>query len=129
MVYLVDDDAEDLELVQQALAQYSYKGPVVSLNNGKMLIDRLSATDNGGLPDVIILDLNMPLLDGFQTLKAIRTNPSSYQKTAVIVLTSSSRKEDELRCFELGCNYFLNKPHKVSDYQTLATIVKRFASV
>lgn len=126
MVYLVDDDEEDIEIVQEALAHYSYKGPVLPLNNGKQLIDHLNTGGTVALPSVIILDLNMPLLDGFQALRVIRSS-SFYGKTAVIILTSSSKKEDELKCFELGCDYFLTKPSSMKDYEALTVLVKKFA--
>jgi two-component system, NarL family, nitrate/nitrite response regulator NarL len=66
MVYLVDDDIDDLEFVQEALVSNSYKGPVDTASNGQQLLERLTEVKHK--PDVIILDLNMPLLDGFQVL-------------------------------------------------------------
>lgn len=128
MVYLVDDDTDDLELVQEAFLQHSYKGPVLPLENGKELIDQLSCRNLSPIPQVIVLDLNMPLLDGFETLVKIRNHPL-YATTPVIVLTASSKKEDELRSYELGCNFFLNKPSTLREYDTLTTLVKKFVGV
>ena len=125
MVYLVDDDSEDLEIVQQAIFEHSYKGPVLTLGNGKRLIEKLT-TDNGEeKPEVIVLDLNMPLVDGFETLSRIRQHPV-FQKTPVIILTASSNKADEERCYALGCNSFLTKPSKMSDYKELTVLIKQF---
>ncbi len=126
MVYLVDDDHDDLELVQEALFDHSYKGPVLKMNNGKKLIDQLH-NNPSPKPQVIILDLNMPVLDGFETLDRIRKDPV-YAATPVIVFTASSKKEDEKRSLDLGCNFFLTKPSKVSDYATLTMLVKNFIS-
>jgi CheY-like chemotaxis protein len=123
MIYLVDDDSDDLEILKEALVENSYKGPVLAVHNGQALMDRLqSATDK---PDVIILDLNMPLKDGFQALEEIRRMPH-MNKIAVIILTASSRKEDEIRCLELGCNYFFRKPVIMKEYSSLVGIVKKF---
>ena len=123
MIYLVDDDSDDLEIMKEALVENSYKGPVLTVHNGQALMDRLqSATDK---PDVIILDLNMPLKDGFQALEEIRSMPH-MNNIAVIILTASSRKEDEIRCLELGCNYFFRKPVVMKEYSSLVGIVKRF---
>jgi CheY-like chemotaxis protein len=124
MVYLVDDDEDDRELVREALEENSYKGPVVPLENGRMLLERLHAGANRQ-PSVIILDLNMPLLNGFEVLLELRKNPS-FRKIPVIVLTASSRKEDENRSFELGCDFFMTKPSKVSEYSALTVAVKKF---
>jgi CheY-like chemotaxis protein len=125
MVYLVDDDFDDLEIVQQAIFEHSYKGPVLTLENGKVLIDQLSDGNIGQRPQVIVLDLNMPLLDGFETLSRIRKHPA-FQSTPVIILTASSRKEDEKRSYELGCNYFLTKPARMSEYNILTDLIKKY---
>lgn len=125
MVYLVDDDSDDQEIVQEALIENSYKGPVIPIGNGKMLMDKLHSENLTGAPSVIVLDLNMPLLDGFQTLERIRKHPV-YSSTPVIILTASSKKEDEEKSYRLGCNFFLTKPSRMSGYAALATLVKRF---
>lgn len=125
MVFLVDDDPDDLEIVQDALVTNSYKGPVMVFGNGKVLMDSLNGTHRPPQSHVIVLDLNMPLLDGFKTLKAIRDHPE-WGDTPVIILTASSSRQDEIKCFELGCNYFFNKPSKMEDYGHLTAIVKSF---
>jgi CheY-like chemotaxis protein len=127
MVYLVDDDLDDLEIVQEALLQYSYKGPVNTAINGKELLDDLSSSEQPATPDVIVLDLNMPLKDGFEALEEIRATPA-LKHIPVIILTASSKKGDEIRCLELGCNYFFTKPNKITDYIGLVKMVKKFAA-
>ncbi|HTE29153.1 MAG TPA: response regulator [Chryseolinea sp.] len=125
MVYLVDDDEDDLEIVQAALLNNSYKGPVDTASNGQVLLERLNEQDRTQTPKVIVLDLNMPLKNGFETLAEIRTNPL-LKGIPVIILTASSKKEDEIRCFELGCNYFCSKPSKMEDYVPIVMVIKRF---
>lgn len=127
MVYLADDDIDDIEIVQDAFSRYSYKGPVNASTNGQMLLDLLVSKVDSMLPDVILLDLNMPLKDGFQTLKEIKNNPT-FKTIPVIVLTASSRKEDEIKCKELGCDYFFTKPTRMNDYSVLVTLVKKIVS-
>ena len=127
MVYLVDDDQDDLDILQEALSINSYKGPVMSLHNGQRLIDQLNVTDASAEPNVIILDLNMPILDGFQTLKKIRRHPA-YSAVPVIILTASSSKEDEIRSFELGCDFYMNKPTKMDEYMGLTKLIKKYTS-
>jgi CheY-like chemotaxis protein len=123
MVYLVDDDADDIEFVQEALSLYNYKGPVATAANGEALLNQLCARDTA-VPDVIVLDLNMPLKDGFSALREIRTIPR-LSGIPVIILTASSSSDDELKCFELGCNYFFRKPAKLDDYSRLVTTIKK----
>lgn len=125
MVYLVDDDVDDLEFVQEALVSNSYKGPVDTATNGQQLMERLVSTT--AKPDVIILDLNMPLLDGFQALHQIKSNPD-LSSIAVIVLTASTNKEDEVRCLALGCNSYFQKPNRLDQYRDLVKAVKGIIS-
>ena len=127
MVYLVDDDADDLEIIQEALSRNSYKGPVRTALNGLQLMKDLQAPSESVKPDVIVLDLNMPLKNGFQVLEEIRTHPS-LNRIPVIVLTASSNKRDEIRCFELGCNFFFRKPDTMPEYNPIASMVKQFAA-
>lgn len=127
MVYLVDDDMDDLEIVQQAIFEHSYKGPVLTLQNGKVLIDQLAAGNNDPKPKVIVLDLNMPLMDGFEALTRIRQHPV-FAQTPVIVLTASSRKTDEEKSYQLGCNHFLTKPGSMGEYNTLTALIKKFVN-
>jgi DNA-binding response OmpR family regulator len=125
MVFLVDDDSDDLEIMCEALYENSYKGPVETLSNGRELMNKLS---NGkALPHVIVLDLNMPFKDGFQTLNEIRNNPS-FSQIPVVVLTASTRKEDEIRSLESGCNYFFTKPFKMEHYEMVVKVIKTFVT-
>ena len=124
MVYLVDDDIDDLEIVQEALVQNNYKGPVITAENGKILMDKLHQGSDTK-PDVILLDLNMPLKDGFEALKEIKSQ-SEFRDIPVIILTASANKADELRCFELGCDFFYTKPNTMKEYNPLVSMVKKF---
>ena len=123
MVYVVDDDIDDTELVQEAFAQYQYPNPIVTFHNGKALKDKL-LEDANAKPDAIILDLSMPVKDGFETLQEIKTHPL-LRIIPVIVLTGSESKDDELRSFQLGCNFFFNKPNSMDEYEPLLTVVKK----
>lgn len=126
MVYLVDDDLDDLEIIQQALSQNSYKGTVRTAVNGLQLMSDLHRPDRV-TPDVIVLDLNMPLKNGFQVLAEIRSDPT-LNTIPVIVLTASANKNDAIKCFELGCDFFFRKPHTMPDYSPIVSMVKRFAA-
>jgi len=123
MVYLVDDDIDDLEIIQEAFVQNDYPGPIVMFHNGKALIDNL-LEEAGAKPDVILLDLEMPLMDGFEALQEIKTHPL-IRTIPVVVLTGSVSKEEELKCFQLGCNFFFNKPNSMQEYESLLAVVKK----
>ena len=125
MVFLVDDDSDDLEIIHEALVKNSYTGAVRTAENGQVLMKELAAYGRTQKPDVIILDLNMPLKNGFQVLSEIRSNPE-LNTIPVAILTASSNHEDEIRCLKLGCTFFFRKPHTLHEYNSIALIVIDF---
>lgn len=125
MVYLVDDDEDDISFVKEAFLTYSYKGPVDTANNGRALLEKLEA--HQAHPEVIVMDLNMPVKNGFDTLQEIKASPS-FKDIPVIILTASTSKTDEHRCFDLGCSYFYTKPVALKDYASLVHMVKQIIS-
>ena len=127
MIYLVDDDIDDTEIVQEAFVQYEYPTQIATFHNGQALMDKLLA-DPGARPDLIFLDLLMPLKDGFETLQEIKTHPL-LRTIPVIILTGSESREDELKCFQLGCNFFFNKPNSMQEYEPLLTVARKITGV
>jgi CheY-like chemotaxis protein len=125
MVYLVDDDEDDIDFVKEALFIHSYKGPVDTANNGMVLLEKLEKPQAN--PDVIVMDLNMPVKNGFDTLQEIKNHPV-LKDIPVIILTASANKKDEARCFDLGCNYYYSKPLSLKDYVPIVHMVKRIVS-
>jgi CheY-like chemotaxis protein len=126
MVLLVDDDPDDREIVQEALYRNNYKGKIGTANNGQVLMDQLASVQaDKEKPDLILLDLNMPLKNGFEVLSELKSHPS-LKSIPVIILTASSSKEDEIRCFELGCNMFWNKPSSIDEYNSLVAVMINF---
>ena len=125
MVYLVDDDEDDIAFVREALFLHSYKGPVDTASNGRMLLDKLIRQQAS--PEVIVMDLNMPVKNGFDTLQEIKKHPT-LKDIPVILLTASSSKNDEVRCYDLGCSYFYSKPVALNDYVPLVHMVKRMVA-
>jgi CheY-like chemotaxis protein len=69
-----------------------------------------------------VLDLNMPVMNGFETLAELKANVR-FKNIPVVILTSSSRKADEVTCQDLGSNHFFTKPSNVSDYRELSEFV------
>ncbi|WP_338874370.1 response regulator [Spirosoma sp. SC4-14] len=106
-VWVVDDDQDDQYLFELAFKRIIPPVQVKLLDDGEELLPALVQTTE--LPDLIILDLNMPRLNGLETLQQIRQQPD-YQKIPIVVLTTSTRKEDKEKAVQLGANGFLTKP-------------------
>jgi CheY-like chemotaxis protein len=114
VILLVEDNRDDEELAIRALKKNNIPNAVVVARDGVQAIDYLFGTTEGAgatptLPQVILLDLNLPKLNGLDVLKKIR----SEQRTRflpVVVLTSSKEEEDILNSYTLGANSYVRKP-------------------
>ncbi len=77
------------------------------------------------LPDLILMDLKLPKLDGFDLLQEIRQNPRT-KCIPVIILTSSARQQDLKRCYELGCNSYIVKPMNFNEFKQIIFYVYKY---
>lgn len=107
-ILLADDDPVDRELFIEGMNDTGFQFNVKEVENGEELIQYLSAADS--LPDLIILDLNMPVKDGRETLKELKTSERFRHIPVFILSTSNARFDVELAC-NTGANLFLVKPH------------------
>ena len=111
-VFIVDDDSDDRQIIMQAFVEnYSQVGCLFFENAGQLL-NKMN-TEGNDLPDLVLLDLNMPGITGLQALKEIRQN-KKFAQIPIIVLTTSKLKKDRVSSYELGANCFLTKPDSYS---------------
>jgi CheY-like chemotaxis protein len=108
-IAIVDDDADDREIIKDAFAVSGKNAECILLENGDALIDFLTSSAANNLPSLIMLDLNMPGKDGREALKEIKTN-NQLQTIPIIVFTTSSSSKDKTVVYELGANCFITKP-------------------
>jgi CheY-like chemotaxis protein/DNA-binding XRE family transcriptional regulator len=113
-ILLVEDDENFIELTVHALERWNISNTVHVVRNGADALEFLfehSPSNEQRVPNpkVILLDLNIPLVDGFEVLERIRNNPKT-KEIPVVVLTSSSGEADKARCSALGVDEFLTKP-------------------
>ncbi len=125
LIYLVDDDEDDRLLLRQAFRQHTTPCQIDEFTDGVGLIDRLTQTTAGAYPNLILLDLNMPRMDGFSTLKAIKEN-DAWQTIPVVVLTTSDDRHDRQQTTELGADDYLVKP---PSYSQLRLIIDRGVAI
>ena len=124
-IVCADDDQDDQMLFQEALQATGYSHLLHQVYNGALLIQFLEdgAKEQRLLPDLIFLDLNMPVKDGRETLRSIKAAKSPYKNIPVIVLTTSNSMADIETCYEYGANLFVVKP---SSFNELSRILKGF---
>lgn len=112
-----EDDLDDFDALQSALGQITTKYELVRANNGTEVISYLEK--NEAFPYVIVLDLNMPVMDGKETLQWIKSN-DKFKNIPTMVFTTSSREEDIKLCQVHGCTFF----RKPTLYRDLLHIVQ-----
>lgn len=111
---IADDDLDDCLLIEMALRQVLVEPRLHFVHDGTELLDyfRRAETPPGAdvpLPDMILLDLNMPRLSGLDALAEIKADPV-LRRVPVVVFTTSQSEADTKRCYELGVSAFVTKP-------------------
>ncbi len=114
-ILIADDDADDRMLLQDAFIENGLPNELRFVNDGEELLAYLrregayAAPEASPAPGLILLDLNMPRLDGREALRLIKSDPR-FQRIPVVVLTTSKAEEDILRTYDLGVSSFITKP-------------------
>jgi CheY-like chemotaxis protein len=117
-VLYADDDTDDKDWVTEACQTVDRALQLTFVDNGRAVLDFLSGKSPDGLPSLIVLDLNMPELDGRQTLKKLKTHPL-YQSIPVAIVTTSTNRLDREVCQKLGASLFLTKPDTYTEWQVV----------
>ena len=113
-ILLVEDSLADIELTLEALSGAKVANEVEVVRDGAAAIEYLHAA-SGDLPDMVILDLNLPRLSGHEVLAMMRAD-EILRRLPVAVLTTSSAEADVVRTYDLGANCFLTKPVDVDQF-------------
>ena len=105
-----DDDVDDLQMMREILVKNNRIFNIVEVHNGKDALQYLHAAKaTGTLPSLIILDINMPILDGKETLAQIKRNPD-YQSIPIVVFTTSNSELDRMYCKRFGTEMITKPP-------------------
>lgn len=111
-ILLADDDEEDRMLTREALARHRLANRLQTVDDGEQLLRYLRREPpftDAPRPDLILLDLNMPRVDGREALRAIKADPA-LRSIPVVVLTTSSQEEDVFRSYDIGASSYITKP-------------------
>lgn len=116
LILLVEDNEGDIVLTSEAFEESSCKVNIQVARNGKEAINILfDQNENAQLPDLILLDINLPLLNGHEVLKKIKENEKT-KHIPVIILTTSSAISDINLTYENYANCFITKPADINDF-------------
>jgi CheY-like chemotaxis protein len=115
-ILYADDDLDDKTWVSEASQLLDYSLDIDFVENGREVFEYLK--NYLELPALIVLDLNMPELDGRQTLQKLKTSPK-YKDIPVVIVTTSSNKIDMEICSRLGASLYLVKPDSHSEWQQI----------
>jgi len=115
VILLVEDNPDDEVLTLRALRKNNIKNEIVVARDGAEALDFLFATgahagrDTSVLPQVVLLDLKLPKIDGLEVLRRLRADERT-RLLPVVILTSSKEEQDLLRGYSLGANSYIRKP-------------------
>jgi CheY-like chemotaxis protein len=127
----VDDSQDDVFLIQKAFEKAGVANPIKFVYDGEEAVAYLSGEgqyenrDEFPLPELILLDLKMPRMDGFQVLRWIRAR-RGLAGIPVLILTTSDQIWEVGAAYALGANSFLNKPADFEDFKHLAALVSQY---
>lgn len=130
-IFLIEDREEDIDITQEALNQAEKECELEVAKEGKAALKRLKdkANEKGSpLPDIILLDLNLPKMDGRKVLKELKDD-EKLAPIPVIVLTVSKRDKDIARSYNSGAAGYITKPIDFSEFVKTIDVVNNYWSI
>jgi CheY-like chemotaxis protein len=129
LILLADDDEDDRVLIEEALKDSQMRARLRTVEDGEELLDYLKRRGEYGegevprRPELVLLDLNMPRVNGHEALERIKQDPE-LRSIPVIVFTTSTSEDDVERSYDAGCNTYITKPRS---YPDLIDVMKTFS--
>ena len=124
-ILLVEDNEDDIVIIQEVFADLKLASIVNTVRDGEealVYLRRKGKYKVARMPDLVLLDINMPKKNGFEVLEEMKKDPR-WQSLPVIMLTTSHREEDVVRSYEKGaCSYI----HKLVDLDQFKQLIKQF---
>jgi CheY-like chemotaxis protein len=127
-ILLVEDNEGDILLTKEALFDAKINNTVIVLRDGEEAIDYLTntlSTDPENLPDLVLLDINLPKIDGKEVLQFIKTHPS-LKKIPVVILTTSSSEIDVTDSYNNHANCYITKPVDLEKFFNVVRMIEDF---
>ncbi len=127
-ILLVEDNYGDVLLTQQAFLKANMRNEITVARNGEQameMLHRVAPYDGKPLPDLILLDLNLPKMDGKEVLNAIKSD-AGLKHIPVIILTSSRAEQDVVKSYALNANSYLIKPVDLVAFYAVVQAIESF---
>ena len=122
-ILIGEDDLEDQFILEDAFRENGYNGSIVFEKNGRKVIEHLDALESDdAFPQLIILDLNMPILNGTQALFELK-NSQRYQAIPVVIYSTSNNDHEKRKCLNFGAVDYLVKPLSLDESNAM---IQRF---
>lgn len=124
-ILMADDDEDDCLMTKRALERNSVSNPFITVPDGESLLEFMTSGEGGNghaLPVVILLDLNMPRMNGREALKRLKSDPR-LRRIPVVVFSTSQSEEDIQFCYENGANSYIAK---VFSFEELVRLIDTF---
>lgn len=122
-ILLIEDDAIEVMKLERTLSKVEAKHNIIKATNGEEALEILNSGQK--LPDIILLDLNMPRMSGIEFLEVVKDD-TMLQYLPTIILTTSENRADLLRCYELGIAGYVIKPLKYEDYESKMKLLLQY---
>ncbi len=125
-ILFIEDDAIETMKLQRTVAKLPVKPAIVEAKNGEEALHILKSGDD--LPDVILLDLNMPKMSGIEFLTVLKAD-DVLKYLPTVILTTSENRADLLECYRIGIAGYVIKPLKYEDYESKIQKVLAYWSI
>lgn len=127
-ILLVEDNAADVRLTEEVLTESKVRNNLTIANDGQealACLRRQGKFKASARPDLILLDLNLPIKDGREVLAEIKADPD-FKRIPVVILTTSKAEEDILKTYNLHANCYITKPVDLEQFVTVVKYIEDF---
>jgi len=125
-ILLIEDDAIEIMKLNRAVSTLISEPEIIEANNGEDALNILK--ERNIIPNIILLDLNMPKINGIEFLRILKDD-EELKHIPTIILTTSDNKKDLLACYEIGIAGYITKPLKYQDYVTRIDVLLSYWSI
>jgi|SRR5688572_8513538 len=124
-VLIAEDDEDMVFLLERSLRRIGVKNPVKIVTDGEQAVQYLEDDLTHKSPRLAVLDIKMPLQDGFDVLKRVRANPKLC-RMPVIIFSSSNSESDITRAYDLGANSYVVKPGDAAGLDKVVALIQEY---